>query len=303
MTSAGRVLATLGTAAVAGLGYATLVERNAFTVRHESVAVLPAGYAPIRVLHLSDLHLAPWQQRKIEWIRGLAQWFPDVVIDTGDNYGHLDAFPALALALEPLLRLPGVYVDGNNDHVAPQPRNPLKYLTGPSEASRHAVAQIDTAQLHRLFDTAGWKSLNNTAAELDINGNRIRWFGTGDAHRGEDDPEAMRAAISQLPDETAFSIGVTHAPYQDTLNTLVDSGADIVFAGHTHGGQVQIPGYGALISNCDLPPKQAAGLSSWAHAGREVPLHVSNGLGTSIYAPIRFACRPSVTLLELTPRS
>lgn len=295
-----RSLAVTGAVGVAGVVYSTLIERNAFTVRHEQLQVLPRGSAPIRVLHFSDLHLAPWQTRKIEWVRSLAQWFPDVVVDTGDNFGHVDAFPALKRALEPLLDIPGVYVDGNNDHVAPQPRNPLRYLSGPSEASRKAVETIDTAELHELFDNAGWKSLNNTATAMAVNGNPIHWFGTGDAHRGEDDLDAMDAAIHALPSDNAFRIGVTHAPYQRILNSLVDHDAQLLLAGHTHGGQIQIPGHGAIISNCDLPPKQAAGLSEWSHDGRSVPLYVSNGLGTSIYAPIRFCCRPSVTLLELS---
>ena len=97
--------------------------------------------------------------------------------------------------------------------------------------------------------------------------------------------------------------GVTHAPYQRVLNTFTDLGADAILAGHTHGGQVCIPGFGAIVANCDIPLKQAKGLSTWSHAGRSVPLNVSAGCGHSIYAPIRFACRPEATLLTLLPRS
>ena len=81
------------------------------------------------------------------------------------------------------------------------------------------------------------------------------------------------------------------------------SGADIMFAGHTHGGQVCIPGFGAMTTNCDLPVKHAKGLSSWKFGGRHSVLNVVAGLGHSIYAPVRFACRPEVRLLTLLPRA
>jgi len=73
-------------------------------------------------------------------------------------------------------------------------------------------------------------------------------------------------------------------------------------AGHTHGGQVCVPGYGALVTNCDLPTKQAKGLSRQAANGREFWLNVVAGLGTSIYAPVRFFCRPEVRVLNLVAR-
>ena len=57
------------------------------------------------------------------------------------------------------------------------------------------------------------------------------------------------------------------------------------------------------VANCDIPLKQAKGLSSWTHDGRSAPLNVSAGCGHSIYAPVRFACRPEATLLTLSPRA
>jgi uncharacterized protein len=100
----------------------------------------------------------------------------------------------------------------------------------------------------------------------------------------------------------AVTIGVTHAPYRRILDDFVDRGADLLLAGHTHGGQVCVPFYGALVTNCDLPREQVKGVSRWTHDGRTAMLEVSAGLGTSIYAPVRFACRPEATLLTLTAR-
>jgi predicted MPP superfamily phosphohydrolase len=73
----------------------------------------------------------------------------------------------------------------------------------------------------------------------------------------------------------------------------------MIFAGHTHGGQVCLPGGRALTTNCDLPTSQASGLSQWGHAGRSSYLNVSAGLGTSIYAPVRLFCPPEAVLVSL----
>jgi predicted MPP superfamily phosphohydrolase len=74
-----------------------------------------------------------------------------------------------------------------------------------------------------------------------------------------------------------------------------------VLAGHTHGGQVRVPGVGALVTNCDLERSRARGLSPLTPAGGGW-LHVSAGLGASPYLPVRFACRPEATVLELVAR-
>jgi uncharacterized protein len=103
--------------------------------------------------------------------------------------------------------------------------------------------------------------------------------------------------------EEVVRVGVTHAPYRKILDALVDEGAEMIFAGHTHGGQVRIPGMPALTANCDLPREQASGLSQWMHQDRIAYLEVSAGLGTSIYAPVRFACPPEAIVLTLVPRS
>jgi predicted MPP superfamily phosphohydrolase len=94
-------------------------------------------------------------------------------------------------------------------------------------------------------------------------------------------------------------LAVTHAPYLRVLDAFTRDGYDLVLAGHTHGGQVRLPGVGALVTNCDLPREQVRGLSRWGSSW----LHVSAGLGTSKYAPFRFACRPEASLLQVVPKA
>ncbi len=80
---------------------------------------------------------------------------------------------------------------------------------------------------------------------------------------------------------------------------MTTSGANMIFAGHTHGGQICLPGQKALVSNCDLPTEYASGLSGWQFGDKDSLLHVSAGLGCSIYAPVRLFCPPQATLIEL----
>lgn len=296
----GAVGAVGAAAAVWGIG----IERYLFTVREVTASALAPGSQPIRVLHISDAHMAPWQHRKQDWLASLARLQPDLIVNTGDNLGHSEGLEGIRRAFEPFAGIPGVFVHGSNDVVAPAPRNPLKYFSGPS--TRHQKAPLlDTAAMDSFFtDDLGWTDLNNTAARLEIAGDTIDFIGVDDAHNDWDRPEDLPAEIAALgsrPEGTSV-IGVTHAPYQRVLNGFIDLGVEAIFGGHTHGGQVCLPGFGALVANCDIPLKQAKGLSTWTHDGRTVPLNVSAGCGHSIYAPVRFACRPEATLLTLTAR-
>jgi len=292
-----------------GLAYASLVERNAFTVRRFSVPVLPPGSAPLRVLHLSDIHLVPRQKRKIEWLRSLAALEPDLVVNTGDNLADLEGVPAVLRALEPLLAVPGVFVMGSNDYFAPSLKNPARYLIGAHARPGESVP-LPTSDLVSAFTGAGWMDLNNARAALSVRGQRLELVGVDDAHLNYD----RYAEVAGPSDpHAALTVGVTHAPYQRVLDSMTSDGAGLVIAGHTHGGQLCLPFYGTLVTNCDLDRRRAKGVSRWWPGAGSTPsseapagaawLEVSAGLGTSPYAPVRFACRPEVTLLTLNSRS
>ncbi|WP_313480133.1 metallophosphoesterase [Microbacterium sp.] len=301
-------LIALGAVGAVGVGAAVWgvgIERYLFTVRETTAAALVPGSAPVRVLHISDAHMAPWQRRKQQWLASLVELEPDLIVNTGDNLGHREGLAGIRRALAPFAGIPGVFVHGSNDVHAPAPRNPLNYFRGPS--LEHGEPELlDTAAMDAFFtDELGWVDLNNTAARMDVGGNSIDFVGVDDPHRGWDDFDALTSAIASLdaPPAGGSRIAVAHAPYRRVLDSFVALDADALFAGHTHGGQVCLPGFGALVANCDIPLKQAKGLSSWSHRGRSVPLNVSAGCGHSIHAPIRFACRPEAMLLTLTARS
>lgn len=300
-------LAAVGAVGVAAALWGIGIERHLYAVRRHTLPILEPGSDPLRILHLSDIHMAPWQHRKQRWIAGLAALKPDLVVNTGDNLGHMDGLSGIRSAFEPLRGIPGVFVHGSNDVVAPQPRNPFLYFAGPSNSHRK-VERLDTPALDAYLEELGWKSVDNASAVLHVRGHRIDAFGVSDAHRHWDRLDLVPDLIDELRDDDGdddhepLLIGVTHAPYRRVLDAFTALGADIIFGGHTHGGQVCLPGFGALVANCDIPLRQASGLSSWSRTGRTIPLNVSAGIGHSIYAPVRFACRPEVSLLTLVPR-
>lgn len=286
-------------AAAAGLTYA-VAETRAFALRHATVPVLAPGSAPLRVLHLSDTHMTPGQHRKQQWLRGLAELEPDLVVNTGDNLAHLDAVPSVLRAYGDLLDLPGVFVFGSNDYFSPVAKNPLNYLSGGTGSGRRGEwareKDLPFDELRTAFRQRGWTDLTNRHDTVEVAGRRLSFVGVDDPHLGYDELDDVPA------DTTAdLSVGVAHAPYLRVLDRWNALGHRLILAGHTHGGQLRIPFYGALVTNCDLDRARARGLSSHRTDGHEPSwLHVSAGLGTSPYTPVRVACRPEATLLTLT---
>lgn len=282
-------------AAIWGIG----IERFLFTVRRETIKVLPKGSPAISVLHIGDIHLAPWQKRKAKFVHSLGALKPDIVVNTGDNLGHAKAIGPVLTALAPLMEKPGVFVNGSNDYYAPVLRNPLGYLAKPSERSEGPV--LDTPRLVSGFRSAGWLNLNNREGKLSINGVKLGFIGVDDAHDELDNLDSINAQANSVADSDLV-IGVSHAPYLRVIEAMGTAGASLIFAGHTHGGQVCLPVVGALTTNCDLPTKYAKGISAWSFGGRAVLLNVVAGLGHSIFAPVRFFCRPEVRLINLVAK-
>lgn len=300
-----RLVAGAAAAGAAALAWGTLVEPRLFTLRRYALPVLRPGSLPVRVLQLSDIHMVPGQRTKAEWIRGLAALEPDLVVNTGDNLSHLQAVPHALEALKPLLERPGVFVMGSNDYYAPTPKNPGRYLTKDYAKVVAERVALPTEELRSGMTDAGWVDLDNARTSLHLGGQRIDLVGVDDPHIERDD----YASVSAPAAADATTVGVAHAPYQRVLDAMTADGARLVIAGHTHGGQLCVPGYGALVTNCDLDRGRAKGVSRWwPGAGTSAPrpsdaawLHVSAGLGASRYAPVRFACRPEATLMTLVP--
>jgi uncharacterized protein len=290
----------LGGFAAAVLAYSAGYEAHAYRLRRVTVPVLPPGSPTVRVLHLSDLHLTPWQRTKQQWVAALGGIRPDLVVSTGDLLAHRDAVPFVVGSLGQLLDLPGLFVHGSNDYFAPLVKNPARYLL-PDDGRRGVHGpRLPTADLDAALVEAGWVGLDNDRTEVTVRGLRVAVVGTDDAHLGYDRYDDV---AGPAPEGADLFLGVTHAPYLRVLDAMVADGVQLIMAGHTHGGQVCLPDGSALVTNCDLDTGRARGLSR--HPADGAPgsawLHVSAGLGTSPTAPVRVACAPEATLLTLVP--
>ncbi|SMY10642.1 metallophosphoesterase [Brevibacterium jeotgali] len=289
------IAAGIGLAGIAGFGYSAVVEPRMFRVRRHTLPLLPPGSDPVRILHLSDMHLAGNQGYRSRFVRSLAELEPDLVVNTGDNFGG-DTLPLVLEALDPLLDVPGVFVLGSNDVWGPTFKNPARYLTRRTtqgeDKSKEPTLPVD--ELRASFEARGWSHLDNCTSSLTVGDTALAFAGLGDAHMNAD---RVTDTHPRFP-SGHVRIGVTHAPYSRTLEAFAGAGADLVLAGHTHGGQIRVPFWGAPVTNCDLDRTRARGLFSY----RRSRVHVSAGLGYSPYSPVRFACPPEVSLLMLVGR-
>src|SRR6478735_8275933 len=214
---------------VAGIGYASLIERNAFAVREVTMPVLSPGSSRLKVLHISDIHM--------------------------------------------------------------RPKHPANYLANPGH--RVHGEPLPWQDLRAAFTERGWLDLTHNRRELEVGGLRIAVAGVDDPHLSRDRYDTIAGPASPAANLT---LGLTHSPEPRVLDRFAADGYQLVMAGHTHGGQLCLPFYGAIVTNCDLDRSRAKGPSRW---GAHTQLHVSAGIGTSPFAPLRFCCRPEATLLTL----
>ena len=294
VSNVARLAGAVAVAGAACVGYGILVERDWYRLRRERVEALDPGQAPLTVLHLSDLHMTASDARRVAFLERLAAEPVDLVVLTGDMLGEPGGLGTVLEALGRFRpRLGAVAVLGSNDYWAPRFRNPLTYFMGPSSRRARSAPRNPWRELVEGLEARGWTVLSNRRGQL----GDIELAGLDDPHIRRDDPATPVPANGDA--RPRLRLGVVHSPYRRALDAFAGNGYDLVLAGHTHGGQVCLPGVGALVTNCDLPRDRVRGLSRWGSSW----LHVSAGLGTSKYAPFRFACRPEASLLTVVCRA
>ncbi|MDO4260112.1 MAG: metallophosphoesterase [Actinomycetaceae bacterium] len=313
------------------------IERRFPVLRHFDLLV-PAhrGIQDLKILHIADLHMYPGQEFLVDFLRNVAASEQvDMVISTGDNLSSVDGLELAIAAHEPFFDLPGAFVLGSNDYYSPRPKSWSRYLSQDSrDNDRPTTPDLPWKELVQRFRDAGWADLSNRSALLDV---PVRGPVTVDvagpgglepggaasplpsaslasstlplesiqpvALMGVDDPHLDRDVMPETPAEwekdSSLRIGVAHAPYQRVVNAFSDAGADLVLAGHTHGGQLGIPFMAPLVTNCDLPRSHGKGMHPWTTVNSRTMLHVSAGLGTSKYVPFRVATRPEASIIHI----
>jgi predicted MPP superfamily phosphohydrolase len=262
--------AGLGLSGVACASYARLLEPRWFEVEEATVplARLPSSLDGLTIVHLSDLHLGPYLgpadlAHVVGVVRELA---PQLVVVTGDFVSRGGLWQQEEL-LQPLagLRPPlGTYgVLGNHDH-----------WTAPAWVA--AAAQ-----------SVGVTILSNSALSLSDSANGLWLVGVDDIWVGAGD---LDRALSEVPGD-ACKLLLVHEP--DFADKAARQSIDLQLSGHSHGGQVRLPLIGAPVlplwaRNYPMGLKRAG--DAWVYTNR--------GLGV-IDPPLRFNCRPEITLLTL----
>jgi predicted MPP superfamily phosphohydrolase len=261
-------LAGLGTVVVAG-GYAVL-EAKWCRVTRVSLAVprLPAPFEGMTVAFLSDIHHGPFTPRS--YVR-------DVVARTN--------------ALQPdIVALGGDYVHSAPEYIVPGVEE-LEKLKG--KLGRFAVLGNhdhweDAPMTKSALASAGIVEVTNTGSWVERGNARLRICGVGDLWTDHQD---LDAALGSATDDDAVIL-LSHNP--DYAETLTDRRVGLVLSGHTHGGQVIIPGFGAPVVPSKYGQKYLRGLVQ----GPSCRVFVTRGVGT-VGPPVRFACRPEIVLLTL----
>lgn len=269
-------------AMVGAVAYGALVEARRLVKDHVVVTLpdLPSDLVGLRIVHIGDTHCRPgrfWQPLYERMVEAVNSADADLILVSGDLAAGAEHIGIAAHWLGKLRAKCGVIaVLGNHDLNITMER----WLLGLDEG-------FDVAELQRALAHEGVEVLHNQARMVDVRGRRVVILGVGDASSGLDDIEATAASAT----DADLVIMLTHSP--DILDRPGVEVADIVLCGHTHGGQMMLPGIGPVWAPVWRGRNRGEGLL----AAGEVAVHVTRGVGTTW--PVRLWCPPQVAILEL----
>ena len=255
----------------------TALEVNEYEIMSDKI---PEAFTGFRIAQVSDLHNAEFGEGNEKLIELLSQTDPDIIVITGDliDSRHTDIEIALDFARQAIKLAPVYYVSGNH------------------EARVHEYEDLKMG-----LAEAGVIVLEDQKVQITREGGSITLMGIDDPSFQEDylfgDSESVaRQAIKDLQNESdGYTILLSHRP--ELFDSYVDSGVDLVFSGHAHGGQFRLPFIGGLVApNQGFFPKYDAG----QFTEENTTMIVSRGVGNSII-PLRFNNRPEIVVAELKP--
>jgi uncharacterized protein len=265
-----RIVLTLAGIGLLCFGYGYFVEPYWLSVTHISLnsPKLTKGSRPIRIVQISDLHSDPKPRLEGRLPQAIAAEQPDLIVFTGDCINSPAGLPVFKECLTELAKIaPTFVVKGNWDAWYWHDLN--------------------------LFAGTGAHELNGSSALVDVRGTPV-WL----AGVAVDDEKMMEQAISAIPHE-AFKVFLYH--YPDLIAEAARLKVDLYCAGHTHGGQIALPLYGALITFSKYGKRYEAGL----YREGDTWLYVNRGIGMEggPVPRVRFWARPEVTVIEISPES
>ena len=251
------------------IGYGYFIEPNSLAVSRVEIPTskLPHGKRAIRLVHFSDLHSDPRPRLEPALVQAIAAEHPDAILFTGDSINSPAGLPVLRECISALAKIaPTFVVRGNWD-------------TGhwPS---------ID------LFGGTGAKELNGEAVRLLVDGMPI-WI----AGLAFDNTGALPTTVQQIP-ASEFSVVLYHSP--DLMRKVREQMVDLFCAGHTHGGQVALPFYGAMVTMSNTGKQYEAGLyhemATWLYVNRGI------GMEGGPAPRVRFWSQPELTVIDIRPQ-
>ncbi len=310
MRSLGGAVATAGAVGTAGVGLAYLEAHFPLVRRYDVPVAARPGLEETRILQISDLHMFPGQQFIVDFLATIAAEEDfDFVVSTGDNLGAVSGVASLLEAVEPLLEYPGAFVLGSNDYYSPERKPWVSYLD-PQHREKASTKSADVEpdlpwfEVVNAMTESGWLDLTNQSATVNVpvgsgqNNATVALIGVDDPHIKRD---RFPAVGEHWRDPGVLRLALSHSPYRRVLDQFTRDGADLILTGHTHGGQVRLPLFGAIVNNTDIPRRYSRGLYKWRFNSEESWLNISAGLGTSQQAPVRLFCRPEVSILRVCP--
>ncbi|MVP01766.1 metallophosphoesterase [Paenibacillus lutrae] len=259
----------------ASYGYARFAEPKWIRTTHVPLRMsrLPKAFDGMRIVHFSDVHIGPYLSpdelpQLMERIQSLN---PDLICFTGDLYDYRVYDKARVTAALASLKAPlGKFaVLGNHD-----------YYESPRETEK-------------VFQSAGFELLTNRSVPVVQGKSQIRVAGVDDMWEGR--PELDRALQGTTGQE--FVLLLSHAP--DFADIALERPVDLQLSGHSHGGQVRLPFYGALTTPMH-GKKYVDGL--YKLGGGKLHVYTNRGIGMTLH-PVRFWCRPELTVLTLSSGS
>jgi predicted MPP superfamily phosphohydrolase len=235
--------------------------------RHEVfIDGLAEAFDGYRIVFLTDAHVAPFVRRAYyDAIRAQVRRIePDLILFGGDFVTFRNHIPLLADRFAGLGAKDGMYaVLGNHDHWSGAP------------------------QIIETLGRTGVRFLSNAHVMLARGGARLPLAGIDEVYRGTPDPDAAFSGIGIDQPCLAF----THHP--DLIDILPSRRIDLLLCGHTHGGQIRFPFFGAVV----VPSKHEATYASGFHRVGPVLMYVSRGIGA--IPPVRILCRPEIATFVL----